>query len=228
MHLLFKRLYKRRYWLALLLPVSCVAGIVPTGSPYIFGAEAYGDFMMGNMHSRTVSPSEVPDLKGENFKPIWCVKWSHSGLDGGTLGYTCGGDVGNSSSIDKSSRAIFVNEEIGVLGAKEGRPIIAISLLEDYDILSAAARAGGKKELEGRMPDGVIYSNQSNGVLPLDLRNWRVWAHQDWDALRIHHDGGFISRTRVGNYAAMWNIYLFMLLLVFGLVDLFRLLTVRR
>lgn len=219
---LIKSLYKKRYWLALLLPTSCVAGIVPTGSPYLFGAEAYGDFMLGNMRSQTVHPDEVPGLNKTDFQSAWCVKWSHGGLDGGTLGYTCGGHITDDSSKYNGERAIFVNEEIGVLGAKEGRPIIGISLLDEAgskDSLKLESQTNKKQD----HPEHVlVYSNRSNGILPLDLVNWRIWAGKDWNALKLHHDGGFISRTRIGNHLAMWNIYLFLILVIFAVTDITR------
>ena len=219
---LIKSLYKKRYWLALLLPTSCVAGIVPIGSPYLFGAEAYGDFMLGNMYSQTVSPDEVPDLNTTDFQSVWCVKWSHGGLDGGTLGYTCGGYINDDSSKYKGQRAIFVNEEIGVLGTKEGRPIIGISLLDEAVSANAVKLETQKNKQKGNMQHGLVYSNKSKWILPLDLMRWRSWASKDWHALKMHHDGGFISRSRIGNHLAMWNIYLFLILVVFVAIDVIR------
>ena len=214
----FKSLYKKRYWLALLIPVSCVAGIAPTGSPYIFGAEAYYDFIMGNMVSRTIPPSEVPGLKAADFHPVWCVKWSHSGLDGGTLGYTCGGNYSYSYGKNAGASAVYVREEIGWLGKREGRPITAISLLDDNAAGLLLGREKTQRELS-LLENSVVYLNPTDGDLPLELTDWRLRAREDWDALTMHHDGGWISRTWIGSHAAMWNIYVLLLIVIFVMVD---------
>ena len=118
-----------------------------------------------------------------------------------------------------------MNEEIGVLGIKEGRPIAGVSLLAKAESKGASDSLNPESQVNENAAQeryGLVYSNRSNGGIPLDLSKWRAWSAQDWDALKIHHDGGLISRSRIGNHLAMWNIYLFMLLVIFVVIDVFR------
>lgn len=211
---LLKRIFKGRYWLALLLPVSC-ATIEP-------------NIQLGYTRSRTVPPSEVPGLKGVSFRPAWCVRWSNVGLDGGARGYACGGQALNIRAEGIDGKSLYLREEVGHQGIKEGRPITAISLLSHRanEQLAGIAKKSSDYELLENLRKGVVYLNPPDGYVPFTVNDWEGFARGHWDVLKVHHaslkmppDAAVTVQSRIGSLVFM---YVLALLAVFILIDMLR------
>lgn len=194
---------------------------MPLGNPYVFGAEAYGDYFLMNLHSWTVESSEVPGISSMPFDPIWCIKWGYSGLDGGSLAYTCGGHIKKNPVEDALTRGILVVEIARMANVVHSQPIVAIANLDP--IIHPLPKNGPCLDPFMDSYGIICESKATKRRMPLDLLMWKVAATNDWNALKLHHDGGLISRARVGNLLAIWPIYVFLLIILLMGIDIIRL-----
>ena len=105
------------------------------------------------------------------------------------------------------TRGILVVEIARMKNVVHSQPIVAIANLDP--IIHALPK--NEPCLDPLMDSyGIICeSKATKRRMPLDLLMWKVAATNDWNDLKLNHDGGLISRARVGKILATWPIYVF-------------------